>query len=255
MLLGEPPPAKYDVNFSVFGFPVRIAAFFWLAALILGSNEINFGRTAIFSWILAVLVSILIHELGHAFAHRYYGFTSHIVLYHFGGLAIRSGSEWQRSHPKNDVVISLAGPLVQMTVAVVLAMFVMVIGYARPPLGPLSGFFPLFNGETRSLPPLLNTFVQQFQYVSIYWGLLNLLPVYPLDGGQIARNLFLLFGGQNAIQHSLILSTVTAAVIAIWGFQNGNTFFAIMFGLLGYSSYQVLQSYGGGFGSGHGRRW
>ena len=46
------------------------------------------GRICMAIWTGAVLVSIVIHELGHAIAFRYYGIASDIVLYQFGGLAI-----------------------------------------------------------------------------------------------------------------------------------------------------------------------
>ena len=102
MLVGEPARTPYDLNFSAFGFPVRIAPWFWLAALLLGSNvttwEIRGGRSAEWDlvWILAMFLSILIHELGHAFAYRHFGKSSHILLYQFGGLAIAdaNGSSW-----------------------------------------------------------------------------------------------------------------------------------------------------------------
>ena len=90
---------------------------------------------------------------------------------------------------------------------------------------------------------------------SMYWALLNLLPVYPLDGGQIAREVFTISNPNTGIRNSLILSIVAGAAVAIFALRRGDTFLAIMFGMLAFSSYQTLQAYsgrGGGFG---GRPW
>ena len=86
-------------------------------------------------------------------------------------------------------------------------------------------------------------------------ALLNLMPVYPLDGGQIARELFLLGGSRQAIPHSLILSIVVAVGLALWGFQRHESFMGIMFLMLAYSSYTTLQQYRGQGGFGGGSRW
>ena len=90
---------------------------------------------------------------------------------------------------------------------------------------------------------------------SISWALLNLLPIYPLDGGQITRELCTLFSMNNGTRISLGVSFATAACVAAYGFQGGDMFLAIMFGMLAYSSYQMYQRYSGhsGFGGGFGR--
>ena len=101
----------------------------------------------------------------------------------------------------------------------------------------------------------LRRFIFYLVEVSIFWALLNLMPVYPLDGGQIARELFLLGGSRQAIPHSLILSIVVAVGIALWGFQRQESFMGIMFLMLAYSSYMTLQQYRGQGGFGGGGRW
>ena len=84
---------------------------------------------------------------------------------------------------------------------------------------------------------------------SIWWALLNLLPIYPLDGGQIAREIFTLSNPREGIRFSLILSIVAAGSVAVWGFMNNQTFTGIMFGMLAYSSFMTLQAYmSGGYG-------
>ena len=88
-------------------------------------------------------------------------------------------------------------------------------------------------------------FLVNFLVVSIFWAAINLLPVFPLDGGQVARNLFQLYGGGNAIPNSLALSMITGIAAAVYGFSHGQQFLGILFAMLAYSSYQAIQQYGG----------
>ena len=80
LLLGEPQPTAYDLNFNVLGFQVRIHPLFWLLALIFSSGGGRPDPSLILIGIPAILVSILVHELGHALAMRYYGQNARIVL-------------------------------------------------------------------------------------------------------------------------------------------------------------------------------
>ncbi len=253
MLLGEPPATAWDLNFRIFGFSIRVTPWFWLAAALLGYGISGRGPDQfkiLLVWVSAVFVSILIHELGHAFAFRRYGLDAHIVLYHFGGLAI-PGSSWgtgrpTRGHsPAAQVIISAAGPVLQLAVA---ALCIALLGAARYEFhvpGFVGDFIPL-PPPTRPIPSLwARLFVVFFLYASIYWALLNLLPVYPLDGGQIARELFLLFDRNDPVRHSLALSMFTAGGLAVYGLTSGDTYLGIMFGMLAFSSYQSLQGYSG----------
>jgi len=89
VFLGEPPRSQGDFQFPIAGFNIRVTPWFWLATALLGIR--NDDPRLVVVWVIAVFISIVIHELGHAFAFRYYGYNAHIVLYHFGGLAIPAG--------------------------------------------------------------------------------------------------------------------------------------------------------------------
>ena len=81
-LLQVPPPTRFDLRFSITGIPVRVHPLFWVIALLFGSSSNSI--IGLLTWIVAIFVCILIHELGHAFAMRRYGQDSQIVL-HLGG--------------------------------------------------------------------------------------------------------------------------------------------------------------------------
>jgi Zn-dependent protease len=102
-------------------------------------------------------------------------------------------------------------------------------------------------------PELVVYFVAAFLYVSVYWALVNLLPIYPLDGGQISRELFVLSNTRDALRNSLILSIAAAGMMAIYGFSQEDYYLAILFGLLAYDSFTALQQHSG-YG-GYGRGW
>ncbi len=145
MLLQEPAHSPYDLRFHLLGFPVRVSWTFWIAGVVFGYGLVQgldqYFREAspgilpmLLLWNLCLLVSILIHELGHALAFRQNGMHASIVLYHFGGLAIPTGSyspnrNSGRLTPKQDIWISFAGPLAQITSAAILVAAVKAAGY------------------------------------------------------------------------------------------------------------------------------
>jgi Zn-dependent protease len=244
------------LEFRVLGFPVRIAWTFWLMAAVIGyglarSIDDRFrleGSPGLLPllviWAGCVFVSLLVHELGHAIAFRRCGIESSIVLYHFGGLAIphatRSFGTMAKSlSPKENLVVSAAGPgaqLVLLAVVVGLAwaagnQIVGLPGWVARPLG-LTGGAPLTN-------VVAFTMVYSLVLVNIYWALLNLVPVYPLDGGQIAREAIVLMGG--TVYQATVISLVTVALMVWWAFTSGQLMLGILFFSLGMGNWQSLQ--------------
>jgi Zn-dependent protease len=105
------------------------------------------------------------------------------------------------------------------------------------PLGLFVAYFEPLG--TRTMNFALGDLLQ----VNILWGLVNLLPIYPLDGGQISRELFTLRSARSGIVQSLQLSFGTAILVALYAIVERQIFLCVMFGALAYSSYQALQSY------------
>lgn len=257
MMLAEPNQTAWDLKFSLFGFPVRIHPLFFLMPVVMASGaaggDLNAG-VALLVVTAVFLVSILVHELGHALAFRYYGIDSHIVLYLMGGLAIPSGfAGWrgarQRSvTPGAQIAISLAGPFAGFALAAVfLAVGLMLGAGVRVSLDdglPLPHFDLSGGVAVKSIA--LWTFLAIGLWVNLFWNLINLVPVFPLDGGQVARQLFLLSDPWNGARNAAILSIIAAVLVAVWGFSTGNRFAGIFFAMLAISNYQML---GGGFGS------
>jgi len=272
VLLAEPQQTPYDLRFRIFGFDVRVSPLFWLAGAILGWNWATswdniFDRSPDFQdanpgqgpllliWIAVMFVSILIHELGHAFAIRRYGSDARIILYHFGGLAITESSRSfssmeQHRTPREQIVISAAGPGIELVLAVIVILLFKSQGYAVwTGISLIDEALGLRDGRFISSAPLLAT-VDAVLFVNVFWALMNLLPVYPLDGGQIARELFTLYSSRDGIKNSLLLSVITGGAVAVYCLANKQTMMAMMFGMLAFSSYQILQAYSGRGGRG-----
>jgi Zn-dependent protease len=261
MLLGEPAPSQADLHFRAFGVPVRVHPMFWVVSLLLGMGgfrgEVDPLETLV--WVAVVFVSVLVHELGHAFLQRYYGGRPWVTLYSFGGLA--SCNDCDRS-PRAQILISLAGPGAGFLLAalVIAAVWLSghVIGFARTkesldlllmgvdrlmiqPLAPIVAYFEPYTSRP------LNHVIADMLQVNIMWGVINLFPIYPLDGGRIARELFTLRDPRQGIVQSLQLSAGVAILFAAYALLNGRLFTCLLFGMLAYGNYQTLQAYRGGW--------
>src|SRR6185503_219374 len=245
MLLQSPPPTRYDLRFTIAGIPVRVHPLFWLLTLLLGATG---DLISLLVWVLVVFVSILVHELGHAFTMRYFGQSSHIVLHFAGGLAIPDsvqwGSRWANVAlgPNQYILISLAGPFAGFLLAGLTILGVLISGgsvgttwlFGLIPL-PLTAVLP-FGGR------VLGVLVSILLWVNIFWGLINLLPVFPLDGGNVARNILIQYDPLNGVRKSLWVSVITGGLIALAALVFlQSLYMALLFGLLAFQSYQSLQ--------------
>jgi Zn-dependent protease len=135
---------------------------------------------------------------------------------------------------KNNLLVSAAGPAAGILAGIVVAALSSVFGgRVDASFGwmGLPSVYVMFPPETGIY---LVFAVNAFLFASIYWSLFNLLPVFPLDGGQIARTIL-------GIKRSLLISLVLAASIAVWGLLNGRLYVGILFGLLAWSNIQALQ--------------
>ncbi len=246
MSLFQPPPhTRYDLKFTLMGIPVRVHPLFWLMVLLLGVS--SGGIVHLLIWVVVVFVSILVHELGHSLAMRMYGQSSSIVLHLFGGLAVPEsswrGSRWSdvSLSAMQQVFISLAGPFAGFLLAGIILAVIAAWG-GQIFLNWWLGVVPL---PTAVLPAggwFVSSVVRVLLWVNIFWGLINLVPVYPLDGGNVARHLFVKFDPWDGMRKSLWLSVISGAMMAIVGLVLMNSvFMALLFGFLAFQSYQTVQ--------------
>ncbi len=155
--------------FTLAGVPVHVSMWFFL---LLGYYTYSAGlqRGLIFG--VAVCVSILIHEFGHALVAKFFRLSPSIELHGFGGLTHHQRAETNR----DDVLIIAAGPGAGLVFGGVVYAASMGIGMVAP----------IRN-------PIVLEFIADLLFINIFWSLVNLLPLWPLDGGQLFRILMLRF--------------------------------------------------------------
>lgn len=248
MLLFQPPPStRFDIRFNLVGIPIRVHPLFWVIALLLGSSG---GLIEVLIWVFAVFVSILIHEMGHALAMQFYGQPSYIVLHFSGGVTVPESVSWGGQpanvalSPNQHILISLAGPFAGFLLAV-LVMAGVIFSGGSIVTGYLLGVIPLPVSAVLPIGgSILQSLVMALLWINVFWGLINLVPVYPLDGGHVSRYLLLQVDPTDGVRKSLWLSVIAGGLVAGAGFFFlGSVYMAILFGFLAFQSYQSLQSY------------
>jgi stage IV sporulation protein FB len=232
----SPQPTAYDLNFVLGRTRVSIHVGFWLMAAIFGWNWIRLGFEYVLIWVACVLLSILLHEFGHVWAGHVFGSDGDILLYSFGGLAIGSNNlsrRWQR------VIVSLSGPAVQ------LLLYGFMVWARKYIVGEKIDDWPehLFLGW------------MMMESINLTWPLLNLLPVWPLDGGMVMREFCEWLSPQAGTRVSLGISMIAAGFLAIntllyvnrqshVPYLHGFGMYTVLFfAMLVFESYQLLKLY------------
>jgi Zn-dependent protease len=205
--MAQPRPGAYALRFELGGVPVAIQPSFWLGTILFGAR---LRGQALVLWVAVVLVSVLVHEFGHAIAYRVFGTEAAVELHAWGGLTFGDHvlARWKR------IVVSLSGP----AAGFVFGGMVMLV----------DRFVPLGDGW---VPDFL---VAQLLWVNFGWGFINLAPVLPLDGGHVMEELL----GPRRAHWAPRISTVAAIGVAIWGGMRGSPYLALLFGWLALMSVQ-----------------
>ena len=189
---------------------MEVKASFLLVAALIGFAG-GFGDVArTIAWVAIVFVSILIHELGHAFAARRYSAEVAIEVNGLGGLTRWSVAADQLT-PGRRAFIAAAGS----AVGIVVGGLVWAVARAMGPYQPLTAF-------------ILNSII----YVNLFWGLLNWLPIRPLDGGHLLQSLLEKIAPERRETIATVIFTVTAAAALAVSIWQGFIFITVLSGWL-----------------------
>jgi Zn-dependent protease len=178
-----------------------LPVFFFLGGVMAGDVP---GAVLDVAVVLVVFGCIALHEMGHALAAAYYGVrTRHITLYPMGGVA---ALERMPERPIQEIVVALAGPAVNVVIALGLLAGLFAANVALP--GPVTldgmGWIEQFVVRVLALNVLLVVF--------------NLIPAFPMDGGRVFRAVMsTMMRRPEATQVAVTLGSVLAAVFVLVG--------------------------------------
>ncbi len=215
-MIGVPQPSPYDISFRLAGIPIRISPMFWIITFVLGWGDGDFKSVAI--WVGCVLFSVIVHEMGHGLTNKIFGRRPAIVLHGMGGLCFSEGpslSSWKR----------------------VLVLF----------NGPLAGFmiYGIIYLTTQNQPltdPNVREILNNLIFINLFWGLINLIPIWPLDGGQIMGVILQKISLRRGQELTHGLSLVVSGIGAILVFQRTeDVYLTLLLGMFAFNNFQMLQ--------------
>ncbi len=255
----EPAPTPFDLRWRLFGIHFRVHPSFWLVGLLFGMMSAPRENTVLFIliWVLSMFVSVLWHEMGHVLMGRLFGEPGHILLYSMGGYAMgfyQNLQRWQR------ILVASAGPGAGFLFLALIALFdnkywnYLTNWYNLPwlqtPWCVMDHIVPLFAVDHRWYLWLM----QMLIWMNLFWSLMNLLPVIPLDGGNILKEICTGISPRAGLRFALGLSFLIAGLVALYsGFvyaRRGDLpyppldplFNIILFGMLAMQNFAMLRS-------------
>lgn len=182
---------------TVAGIPIRIHFTFVLFFVWIAISGQSLAWPLL---VLSLFVCVILHELGHALVAQHYGVqTRDITLYPIGGVAMLQG----RPTPRQELWIALAGPAVNIVIAILLAPIV------------------YFSGIRTIDPNVIygsQSFVARVMFLNVTLALFNLIPAFPMDGGRVLRAaLGLRMPEAKATQIAASIGQALAIGFGLWG--------------------------------------
>jgi Zn-dependent protease len=201
---------------SAFGIPVYVHPTFLLLPLwVMLANRGGGVAGSLFlsAMVVAVFACVLMHEFGHALMARRFGInTRDVTIYPIGGVARLEGMS---EEPYQEVLIAIAGPAVNVVIAVLLIPVVV--------LGLLTNAVtadPLNVSLNDGIWPILAHAAAFLCFSNVILVVFNLIPAFPMDGGRVLRALLTIgLGFPRATTVAVHIGTVLAVVMGVVGFR------------------------------------
>lgn len=198
--------------------PILIHPFFWVLASVIG---VLYGGISVLAlvWIVIVFISVLFHEMGHAITALVFGQHPQISLVGLGGLTTYEG---KGLNYLKQFLIVLNGPVFGL----VLCFFCYQISIKEIFQNAYLVYF--FSGMWK---------------INLFWSVINLLPIMPLDGGQLMRIVFEAIFGERGFRIAIFLGMILAFALAICSFifLKGFWIAGMIFFLFAYQNFELFR--------------
>jgi stage IV sporulation protein FB len=221
---------KNLAEFRLLGIDVKVHWSFVLilafGAFLYGSGPAGWVVGSIYGVLtfLLLFVCVTLHEYGHALTARHFGIkTRSILLLPIGGVA---NLERMPEKPIQELLITIAGPLVNFAIAALLVPIVFLFGAeAASGLGQTSVLV-----DNLREPSVVNLLLYLF-LTNILLGVFNLLPAFPMDGGRLLRALLaMVMPYPQATRTAVFVGRLMAVAMAVYGiFSGGITMLLVAF--------------------------
>ncbi len=205
-------------HFKIAGIPVHVQPVFFVISALFGLRYIDFGLDVVLIWVATSFVSILVHELGHGLSLKVFGSPSAIVLHGFGGVTI---SPRRAQSKARGIIVSLAGSLTALLLLWLPARTV--LDRAISDLSILDW------------PEALVWAVDFLAFQNLWWSIANLLPIRPLDGGNVTAELF-------GLPSARRISIVAAIAGALWAFTHDQSYAGFFALFLAFNNWQEIRA-------------
>jgi stage IV sporulation protein FB len=204
------------ISFKFLRIPVNIHPSFWLFLLFFTQIYRSCSWENLIIGII-LFVSVLVHEYGHGFAALACGAQPEIDLEGLGGTTKYNGVKVSN---KQDFLITVCGPLFES--------LLIVIPYFILKNSAIEGYY-------------IKYILYMTMKLNILFCLLNLIPLYPLDGGHISRYLLTEKFGEKGLKISLHLGIASALVVGPYLFFKGYLCFAVLLFIYGFKNVQIYR--------------
>lgn len=201
-----------SLRFTLFGIPVSIEAFSWiLLALLGGAFRISSSADVppVLLFMVAGMICLIFHEMGHALVGRkLMGGNPYVVIGGLGGVTVHpamSATRWRY------FFMVLAGPLAGLLPGIIAL--------------PLMMFY---NGDNE----MVSMFFHWLLWVSIIWTILNLLPIFPLDGNKLLGTAI------NNEYFAAIVGIIVSALFLLYCVSTGSPYNILLSAYLAYLNFQ-----------------
>ena len=203
------------LRFRLFGIPFEVGPYFWILSACFGSYVAHgdHGLQLLALWVACVFVSIVVHELGHALMARRFGLVPIVRLHGLGGSTYMPGGGLSRPQA---ILVTLGGPVAGLALWA-LTQYGIITMLGSSPVGYVTFYAVNF-----------------LVFINLYWTLFNLLPILPLDGGQLVRNVV----GPSHLFFARTLGGTVAAIASVLCFVFKQPYAAVFLALLAVANFR-----------------